>query len=130
MAGGGSGGGASAGGFACSISTREGNSSRMSSASSGCCWMYSASGGRSPRRQRCTKSSASWSSSAARCESGEAMSNPFQPAGHSGKGVLEAFEGTNVTLGGGPLLDAEGLGGLRAGQLLEVAQRQDFPVER
>ena len=47
-----------------------------------------------------------------------------------GEHVLEPLQGADVPLGRGRLLDPEHLGGLGVGQLLEVPQRQDLPVER
>src|SRR5262249_16804045 len=44
--------------------------------------------------------------------------------------VAQALQGTNMPIAGGRGLDAEHLGGLVIGELLEMPQGQDLPVDR
>src|SRR4051794_20578941 len=103
-----------------------GRMARRSSARSGWRSAYSWTEGRSPRRQRWANSSASWSSRSQRPEEGASISGAPQAA----QGRLEPLQRPDVALGGGGLLDAEHLGGLGAGELLEVAQGEDLAIDR
>src|SRR5262249_42925816 len=53
----------------------------------------------------------------------------LQAAGHAGEDVLEPLEGAEVALAGGRLADAEDAGGFGGGEVLEVAECEDFAVE-
>jgi hypothetical protein len=57
------------------------------------------------------------------------MFESLQTSGPVAKHFLEPFERANVAFGGGRIFDAEHLGGLGAGQLLEMTQGEDFAVD-
>src|SRR6516162_865877 len=95
--------------------SRASKTSRISPASSGCCSQYSLMVGLSPRLQRARNSSAS---------------NPTGPRSSLEEDIALMLQGTHVPIAGGRGLDAEHLGGLVIGELLEMPQGQDLPVDR
>src|SRR5437762_572296 len=54
----------------------------------------------------------------------------LEEAARLAQGVLQSFQGADVAIAGGRLLQPEHLGRFVVGQLLEVPQRQDFAIER
>ena len=58
------------------------------------------------------------------------MSNSLLPGGHGGERLFQAFAGAEIGLAGGRLPDAEHLGRLGCGQLLEMLQGQELPIQQ
>src|SRR5262249_44391291 len=89
---------------ASSISRRAGNRSRISSARSGWARAYSAGSGRSPRRWRARKSSAS-SSTGLRRASGSVTVAVLRLVGHAREDLLQSLQGSHVAVAGHRLRD-------------------------
>src|SRR5262245_35339676 len=53
-----------------------------------------------------------------------------EEAGDRFEDLLQASEGANVAIARGALRQSQQLGGLLVGQLLEVSQGDDFPIQR
>ena len=130
-------------GLKSSTSPSTGKNSRISPARSGWRAVYSSSDGRSPRRRRSRNSSARPRSTddlmKRRTCSGSRCGHPAQGVAiiacgrtgrESARAHLKPLEGPDVPLAGRRDLQAQDLGHLGVGQLLEMPQGDDLPVER